>query len=490
LGGPIGNDYDILVARSADNGVTWTPPRALNATARGDSGVDSWPHVATDGAGHWIAVWHSTENLGGVIETDYDLFVARSTDNGETWTYPDVLNTNAATDGFSDYYPQVATDGAGLWLVAWESYDSLGGTIGLDEDILVTRSTDNGATWTYPEPLNTNAATDDQWADYDYSPRVTTDGAGHWVAAWYSTNDVGGTPSDADWDLLAARSADNGATWTDPQHLNTNATTDSGHDRDPQVMTDRAGHWVAVWRSDDDLRGTIDTDEDILVARSTDNGATWTYPEPLNTNAATDSGEDNQPHVTSDGAGHWVAVWQSNDDLGGPISTDYDVLVARSPDNGVTWTAPAPLNTNADTDSGDDMVPRVTPNGFGRWVAVWMTADDLGGTIGPDFDILTARWTLCCLFLQNTGPTMIHYCPAPFGIAAGLLSELGSGGDFSQATCLGSFTESPIADPLGNPPIGDGWYYLARGVDSCPSYGDSSLDPDPRDDLDLNDPCP
>ncbi|MCJ7509902.1 MAG: M23 family metallopeptidase, partial [Dehalococcoidia bacterium] len=96
----------------------------------------------------------------------------------------------------------------------------------------------------------------------------------------------------------------------------------------PQVTTDGAGHWLAVWESNDIPGGTIGTDYDILVARSTHNGAIWTAPTALNTNAATDSGGDYMSQVTTDGAGHWVAVWHSTDSLGGTIGTDYDILVA------------------------------------------------------------------------------------------------------------------------------------------------------------------
>ena len=56
--------------------------------------------------------------------------------------------------------------------------------------------------------------------------------------------------------------------------------------------------------------------------------------------------------MTTDGAGNWVAVWDSGDSLGGTIGTDHDILVSRSSDAGATWTAPAALNTNAATDSG------------------------------------------------------------------------------------------------------------------------------------------
>jgi hypothetical protein len=134
-----------------------------------------------------------------------------------------------------------------------------------------------------------------------------------------------------------------------------------------QVTTDGLGVWVAVWHSLGSLDGTIGTDRDILVARSTDDGATWTAPVALNTNAATDSGYDAVAQVTTDGLGAWVAVWVSDDSLGDTIGTDFDILVARSTDDGATWTAPVALNTNATSDSGDDFAhmfsPQVTTDG-------------------------------------------------------------------------------------------------------------------------------
>jgi len=387
LGGTIGTDSDILISRSTDNGTTWTAPAALNTNAGTDSGGDIYPELTTDGAGNWVAVWYSWDDLGGTIGTDSDILVSRSTDNGVTWTAPAALNTNAVTGSGNDKHPQVTTDGAGNWVAVWYSEDDLGGTIGPDGDILVSRSTDNGATWTTVQPLNTNAGTD---SVDDDDPQVTTDGAGNWVAVWQSYDDLGGTIG-ADADILVSRSTDNGATWTAPAALNTNAVTLSTFDGYIQVTTDGAGNWVAVWQSYDDLGGTIGSDHDILVSRSTDSGATWTTVQPLNTNAGTDSGTDYYPQVTTDGAGNWVAVWQSYDDLGGTIGTDCDILVSRSTDNGATWTVPVALNTNAATDSTYDEIPQVTTDGAGNWVVVWESWDDLGGTIGTDCDILFSR---------------------------------------------------------------------------------------------------
>lgn len=387
LGGAIGADYDILVSRSVDNGATWTPPAALNTNAATDSDWDESPQVTTDCGGNWVAVWWGANDLGGTIGVDPDILVSRSGDNGATWTPPAALNTNAATDSGTDSRPQLTTDCAGNWVAVWQSDDSLGATIGTDLDILVSRSGDNGASWTPPVALNTNAAIDSR---DDWGPQVTTDGGGNWVAVWHSEDDLGGTIG-GDRDILVSRSTDNGTTWTLPVALNTNAAADSGSDIWPQVTTDGAGNWVAVWGSDDDLGGTIAAGWDILVSRSTDNGATWTPPAALNSNAATDF-ENSLPQLTTDCAGNWVAVWQSADDLGGTIGEDRDILVSRSTDNGATWTPAAALNTNAATDLDPDYSPQVTTDGAGNWIAVWQSEDDLGGTVGTDWDILVSRF--------------------------------------------------------------------------------------------------
>ena len=51
-----------------------------------------------------------------------------------------------------------------------------------------------------------------------------------------------------------------------------------------------------------------------------------TAPAALNTNAGSDSGTDKEPQVTTDGAGNWVAAWHSICTLGGAIGNDYDIL--------------------------------------------------------------------------------------------------------------------------------------------------------------------
>jgi hypothetical protein len=91
------------------------------------------------------------------------------------------------------------------------------------------------------------------------------------------------------------------------------------------------------------------------------------------------------------------------------------------------------------------------------------------------------------------GYALLYFKPesTPFDVVSGYVSDLFSDKDFSRAVCLGTFSASPATDTLPEPTVGDGRYYLARGLSRCVDvgYGDSSLMPDPRDDLDLG-PCP
>ena len=739
VGGAIGPDVDILIARSSDGGITWTAPAALNTNAAADAGDDGLPAVATDGAGTWVTVWHSDDTLGNTVGADLDILTATSLDNGATWTAPLAVN-GAAVDTGIDEAPQIATDLAGSWVAAWESTedlvapggslgtdrdivssrstdagatwspaiqvlniahldtgadrrvdlhfdgvlsffavwqsgDSFGGSIGFDEDLLYSQSTnggtswlgssyvldvnsdsdsgsdddespqllsdgagnfvavwtlatfqgsdiltlqatgpdsdddglddsdevqihgtdpldpdsdgdglddgdevsthltdplaadsdgdglddgeevnthgtdpldtdsdddgfddavevtagsdpldpgstpldvefgasdvidtasdddrephaagdgsgnwvavwsrlgpfldddldigvslssDSGVTWSSLLPLNTDATTDG--TDADTLPQVVTDGAGNWLAVW--TRNSNGTAFGTDLDVLVSRSTDAGVTWTAPAPLNTNAASDSGNDTEAGFATDGTT-WVAVWQSDDDLGAGLGTDRDILVSRSTDAGATWTAPAALNTNAATDTGNDQGPEIATDGAGNWLAIWGSAEDLGGALGTDRDILWARSTDAGATWTAPAALNTNADSDTGADRFPHLAADATGTWVAVWESTEDLGGSLGTDVDILTAT-------SLDAGATW----SAPLAVNTDAASDVGSDRFPHLATDRGG--NWLVTWQSNNPAAGDLDALVAHSTDDGATWSlPSALNPLPSTD--------
>lgn len=78
------------------------------------------------------------------------------------------------------------------------------------------------------------------------------------------------------------------------------------------------GTWVVVWRAWSGLGGTLGSDDDILVARSIDAGATWTAPEFMSLPDALRVGAGEIPRIAVDAGGQWVAVWKTDD--GNPIA--------------------------------------------------------------------------------------------------------------------------------------------------------------------------
>jgi subtilisin-like proprotein convertase family protein len=410
IGGTLGDDWDILFSRSTDNGQTWSDAAPLNGNAASDTGDDSSVAIATDSAGNWIATWHSEDSLGATVGDDKDIFVARSTDNGLTWSHAVPLNSNASDDFGDDYHSEITADSAGHWIVTWYSYDTLDGTIGEDSDILFSTWTDtghnweDGSNWTDPQPLNANAASD---VGNDLSPAIATDGVSSWVATWSSHDSLDDTIGD-DRDILYSLSTNHGQDWSDPAPLNSNAYTDSGSDQLRQLVRDSAGRWIAVWNSGDSLDGTVGEDGDILFASSTDEGQTWSDPMPVNTNAATDSGSDSHPKLATDSAGNWMVVWHSKESLDGAIGEDFDILFSLSTNAGQTWTDPAPVGEN---DGYYDLCPSVATDSAGNWIVAWESTETLGDTVGSDGDIFFSRLThfsAPVTYVSNNTPKIIR----------------------------------------------------------------------------------
>jgi len=395
LGG-IGTDEDILISRSENNGKHWTPAVPLNNDASTDVSGDRGCNLATDGKGNCVAVWERGSSYYRTI------MVSRSANHGATWTAPTIVSSAL----HHSIAPWVATDGYGDWVVVWTSNDSLGATIDFDLDILVSRSTDNGATWSAPSALNTNAATDsgdDRGAVLAVCPRYTRwvqlpDGRwmrwwmpSEWVVMWTSEENLrpsGWLGIGTDPDILVSHSTNGGETWAAPAPLNNYAFFDSGDDYSSAALAGHAGNWVAMWVSY--KHETYGADSDILFSRSTDAGASWTPAEALAPYASTDSAGDQVPCLTTDGRGHWAAVWASMEDINGAIGADYDLLMSLSSDNGVNWTVPAALNGQAAAGSAHDWVSSIATDGSGHWMVAWESAENFGG-IGTDDDIVVSN---------------------------------------------------------------------------------------------------
>lgn len=352
---------DVAMARSTDGGASWSPAEGVSDLGVGDDVV---PDVATNDAGTWIIAWESDQNAAGTSGPDRDIFFSRSTDAGQSWSVPSALNSNATTDSGSDTDVVIAGSGSGSWIAIWRSTEDLGG-IGNDSDLLYARSTDDGVSWSPPAVLNTYAVGD---AAFDDLSALATDDAGTWIAGWRSDHDLGG--SGTDFDVLFSRSLDDGATWSAPGLLNTDATTDGGLDTSVRIETDGSGVWLSVWSSTE----TGISERDIHLSRSTDAGSTWSAPVLVSLPGATSNVDPDLTYVN----GRWLSAWRSND----------DAHIVSSIDGGASWSAPLLVN-EVPSPLGRPFKPRVAGNAHG--IAVIWEADDEPHPAGTERDIFGAR---------------------------------------------------------------------------------------------------
>jgi len=358
----------------------------LHPDGAANSRIDFAPHLEADGAGNWVAV-----STGP--------YVSVSSDDGVTWSLPELVAPGNGIPGFWDFEPMVKTDGAGTWLLVWAGdSDDLNGPD--DPEIYLSRSTDNGATWSAGVEIASNAATDD---GFDGRPRIDTDGAGNWMIVWHTQDPVNG-----DDDLMFTVSTDGGVTWSAVAWLDPLAAFDARDERNPALATDGAGNWLVVvnsapqigtgqlraFRSNDlgatwlgpvqinttlglavpDLAAggpgyfmSAHTNQNLNIGRTSDGGATWSAT-PI---SGIFSAAQSRARIATDGIGGWVATWSSHDDPDGSLGIDADVLIARSADDGERWSSPSILNSNATSDLNDDDGAMVATDGAGNWIAAW-----------------------------------------------------------------------------------------------------------------------
>jgi hypothetical protein len=354
---------EFFFRRSTDGGQTWSFPYAtLDPMAASDMLSDERAMVTAGSGGTWIAVLES-RNTTGIL--DRDVRVARSTDGGATWS-TQYVDPNAGSDSLHDTEPFVATDGAGTWIVLWTVKD--GGA--MDFELFISRSTDDGATWSMPTLFSAQRPSTPNTA---HTPQLAYAGAGVWVATWGSSF---GGPFGSDDEVAVARSVDGGMTWSAPAPLNSDASVDTGYDVQPQIASDAAGKLVVAWVSNKTFGGTLTPQNHALAARSIDSGATWSSPAAVDARAVSE-GEISgiQLRVATDRAGTWTAAWETQAAPAGPGKAA--AVMARSTDDGASWTIPTTMDhVITDHSYWSDFDPHVAGDPSGRFIGVWTRRDD------------------------------------------------------------------------------------------------------------------
>ncbi len=221
----------------------------------------------------------------------------------------------------------LAAGPGGTWIAAWTEIGPSGG-------LLVSRSTDDGQTWS---PATTLAAT-----VRTVDPVLVTDDAGNWMLAYGGNEDESGE--------IAYVSTNDGASWSAPIALGTSDTGGVPVWRSNMVVaTDKAGTWVVAWW---EVLDSFNQGSRTMFRRSTTGPlGPWSVAAPLNAETD-DTVPPGQPlteplnyplDIVTDGSGTWLIGFEASSQLhlrNGGVPRPEDHSYVRSTDGGASWSAP------------------------------------------------------------------------------------------------------------------------------------------------------
>lgn len=317
--------------RSTDGGRTWLDGNADTGASELPNASD--PVLAFDATGtaylSYIGYNQNDLSVGGI-------FVSHSTNAGQSWEKPVLVAANdELTFHDKEWITVDRSDNPatrGTIYVSWTLFKTINPRSERG-DIVVSRSTDGGKSFSAPVRASLPAQ-DETQGSY---PAIGPDG--ELYVLYYS--DSGGSNAGGGQGLFIAKSADGGATFGA-------ATRVSSVSRPPSPLPGSAfrvfvlpalavdpnsGALYATWN--DSRNG----DSDVMLARSTDGGATWTQAQRVNNDPARPRHDQFFPAVAvgRDGAVHLLWLDRRDDAANNlylpyyAISTDGGATFAQEP---------------------------------------------------------------------------------------------------------------------------------------------------------------
>ena len=280
--------------------------------------------------------------------------MAWSNDGGVTF-HPTSLPLPSGSD--RPFFPDAAFGPDGTLYV---TYANLVGAGNVPGQLWATTSSDGGQTLAAPTMIATGET---------FQPRIAVGGAGEVDLTWVleGKRAAGAPLTGAQTQLLTVRSTDGARTWSAPIHVNpadgnlvsgASTVVDDGE----QIVTyERFGPSEATL-----ITGATATGPqayDIVVTRSQPGRATFSAPVTVAAGVTTTQRFSlffpQFPSLAAGPRGSLYLAWARN------LAQGQDVLVARSPDRGTTWSAPVRANDNRSGDGTARQLPTlgVAPDG-------------------------------------------------------------------------------------------------------------------------------
>lgn len=276
----------------------------------------SWPRLAQDG-GKLHMVFHGREYEPDILYTSRELTA--------DWLTATVIYTHTSVGGA--FYPTMAVEPGGDTIhVVWEERAS-----GRERAILYMEGDASGSTlsWSPAVTLSTGI-TLSVW------PSVVADSDGNVYVAWGEQVEevVEDIVVDVDhYVRFSRRDAGSGVDdWSEPERV------DSEPVKVNELIPTAVTLSTALLEQDGGVRlcvawhgfreGDVETDEEVLLSCSTDQGETWSVPQNM---SRTSGDESNSiwPVITFDGADDLHSVWQERAGVDSDIRYDYQIYHTR-----------------------------------------------------------------------------------------------------------------------------------------------------------------
>lgn len=334
--------------------------------------------------------------------TNSNILFSRSTDSGATFTAPINLSN---TSGFS-FNPRIAVGSAGNVSVVWED-DTPGNTV-----IMFSHSTNSGANFTAAVNLSNDTADSG-------SQQIAADTAGNIYVVWeHDSLNLG---------IFFSRSTDGGNTFSAPAVLSTNASGSFS----PQIAMGLNGNLGVVWEDDTAVTS------DISFSHSSDYGATFSIPESLSLH----TGNSMSAQIGIDLNGNTDVVWANNS------PGNFDIFFSRSSDGGATFSSPKNISNSA----GLSQNPQLGIDAKGNINVAWQDNTPQN----PSLDIYFARssdggvtFSSPLNVSNNSGFSQNAFLAIDAGANINLAWEDGTPGNddifFSRSTDSGATFSTPL----------------------------------------------
>lgn len=361
--------YGVYASRSTDGGATWAEASHVSwdSASLNPLSVEGI-RVAVDASGILHAVW-ADNRPSSETDADLDIFYARSTDGGATWSANVRLNqdTGAATQK----EPVLVVPGGGSSVyVVWTDGRNTPSNLGApnDWDIYFVRSTDRGLTW------GPNVRVDDGPPGTGQTqPTLAVDAGGTLYAAWRDTRGATGSPPDPA-DIRMAVSTDGGLHWSTSAKVNAESFTPQQQCQPALVAFGTSpARLTAIWGEG----GTESYSNQIVGALSSNGGAEWSTPTVLDGGGG--YGFRTGPALGLSASGTVLAAWTRYRSG----YSDPDIWMARSLDGGAHWTEPQRVSLH---EGADQNFPSLAVAGDIHAIVAFQerAGGDIGVYVAPD----------------------------------------------------------------------------------------------------------